>query len=262
MLYGEYILFLHIGLEVNAYVYLVADLLKHGRGDRIEYQEPLENEDGEKNYGKRGQRNQALSPKVFKAVFYYAVKGRGHLLNVVFTVFLVSDYAPVLNGDNTALEVVHDILIVSCEHHGRAHFIDLLQKMEDSVGVQRVQVACRLIGHHYVRPVHHRAGYGHTLFLSSRQLMYKALPFSGDTDEVKNFHNQIVYFVFRLAADLKREGDVFVHILGVQKLEVLENHADAATELREISAGNFVDVILRESYAAFGRPFIPYQKFN
>ena len=66
-----------------------------------------------------------------------AKDGRADRQNLkdVLAVLVVTDNMPIIHRNHTSLQRIDNPLIVSREYYGRSHIVDLLQNLNDVVGI-------------------------------------------------------------------------------------------------------------------------------
>src|SRR5262249_55216665 len=112
------------------------------------------------------------------------------------------------------------------------------------------------------RAVDERAGDRHALLLTTRQLRREAVSLLGQTDEVEDLRHLGADDVLRPADHLERERDVLVDRLVREQLEVLEDTADVAAQLRNLPSAEAADVAPGDEHTTSGRDLVTKQQLE
>ena len=123
-----------------------------------------------------------------------------------------------------------------------------------------VEVSGRLVGQQHQRPVDEGAGDRHALLLATGQLAGQPVRLARQADHLEHVGHHPVDHVGPLADHLEREGHVLEHRLLLQQPEVLEDAPDHLAQLRDVAAGQLVDVKLRHPHVARGRRLLGQQQ--
>ena len=135
-------------------------------------------------------------------------------------------------------------------HDRRAGAVDAVEQPHDADRRGRVEVSGRLVGEQDQRPVHERACDRHPLLLTAGELGREVVGLLGQADEIEDLRHLRAHDVARAADHLERERDVLVDRLVGQQLEVLEDAADVAAQLRDLPAAEPRDVAAGDDDAA------------
>ena len=157
---------------------------------------------------------------------------------------------------------VDDALVVRRHHDGRAGAVDAVEQPHDADRGRRVEVSGRLVGEEDQRPVDERARDRHPLLLTTRQLGREVVGLLGEADEVEDLRHLRAHDVLRPADHLERERDVLVDRLVGEQLEVLEDAADVAPQLRHLPRAEAPDVAARDEDPARGRDLVAQQQLQ
>ncbi len=117
-----------------------------------------------------------------------------------------------------------------------------------------------LVGEHDQRTVDERAGDGHALLLATGELRREAAGLLGQADEIEHLGDLRAHHVAGPPDDLHGERDVLVDGLVGQQLEVLEDTADVATELRDLPVAQLRDVAPGDDDASRGGLLLPQEE--
>jgi hypothetical protein len=154
---------------------------------------------------------------------------------------VADDLAPI-HGDDALPDSIDDALIVRRDDDGGAELVDLLQDLDDLEGVDRVEVAGRLVGDDELGLIDDRAADGDALLLAARELVGEMLRLVGEIHELEDIGHVARDLGVGAAGRLHREGDVLVRGLVGDEAEVLEDHADLAAVVVERGGGQIVDI--------------------
>ena len=121
--------------------------------------------------------------------------------------------------------------------------VDAVEQLHDAERRVGVEVPGRLVGQQDQRPVHEGTSDRHPLLLAAGQLVRVALELLGQADELEDGRHLGPDDVLGPADHLEGEGDVLVHRLVREQLEVLEDAADVAAQVRHLPARQLGDVL-------------------
>ena len=86
---------------------------------------------------------------------------------------IVTYNLPILHRHHPLLQRVDDPLVVRRQNDRCSHVIDLLQYLNDVVGIHRVEISRRLVGDQYIGLLNDSTRDGDTLLLPSGELVRK-----------------------------------------------------------------------------------------
>ena len=120
--------------------------------------------------------------------------------------------------------------------HGGAEVGDVFQQVGDLPGGLDIEVAGRFVRDQQRRLADHRARHGHSLLLAAGKLVRKGVGAIAEADRIQRVKTAVARFLVGDAevGHLQRKGDVFERGQARQQLVVLEDHTDAATQVRDL----------------------------
>ena len=164
------------------------------------------------------------------------------LIIVCISLGVIAHHFPPVNGDNALADSINHALVVSRDDDGRAELVYFLQYFHHLIGIDGVEVPCRLIGDDEVRLIDNRAADADALFLAARELVGEMSGLIGEIYQFKDVGHVARNLVVGAAHGLHREGDVLIGGLIGDETEVLEDHTDSATIMIECRVRQVVDV--------------------
>ncbi|EFF45487.1 hypothetical protein XAUB_04150 [Xanthomonas citri pv. aurantifolii str. ICPB 11122] len=150
------------------------------------------------------------------------------------------------------------IHLMGDQHDGQAQLaVDLRQQLQHRGGGLRVQRAGGLVAQQDLRPGGQRTRDAHPLLLPARELRRILVGVLLQSDPGQQFGHARIDLGTRCAGQFQREGDIAGHGARGQQVEVLENHADAATQGAQALAVQRGNVLLADQQAAAAGLFQP-----
>ena len=165
---------------------------------------------------------------------------------------LVADDAALVELDDAALHVVHHLAVVGDDDDGGAGLVDPVEQLHDPDRGDRVEVSARLVGQQQRRVVDEGAGDGDALLLAAGELVGVAVELGREADQAQRLRHLLADFGAAGADHLQRVGDVVVDGAVGEELEVLEDGADVAAQLRDFLLRQLADVAAGDLDRAFG----------
>ena len=161
---------------------------------------------------------------------------------------------PPVELDDPTAHGVDDAAVVGGHDHGRARAVDAVEQAHDADRGGRVEVAGGLVGQQDQRPVHERPGDRDPLLLATGELVGEVRrPSSTSPTSSRIAGTWDLTTWLGPADDLERERHVLEHGLVGEQLEVLEDAADVAAQVRDLPAVELADVLAGDEDAALGR---------
>src|SRR3954464_8887995 len=155
---------------------------------------------------------------------------------------LVADDAALVELDDAPLHVVHHLAVVGDDDDGGAGLVDPVEQLHDPDRGDRVEVSARLVGQQQRRVVDEGAGDGDALLLATGELVGVAVELGRQADQAQGLRHLLANFGAAGADHLQGIGDVVVDRAVGQQLEVLEDGADVAPQLRDLLLRQLADV--------------------
>ena len=165
---------------------------------------------------------------------------------------LVADDAALVELDHAAAHVVDHLAVMGDDDDGRAGLVDPVEQLHDPDRGDRVEVARGLVGEQQRRVVDEGAGDRDALLLAAGELVGVAVELGREADEAQGLRHLLADFGAAGADHLQRVGDVVVDGAVGQQLEVLEDGADVAPQLRDFLLRQGADVAAGDLHRAFG----------
>src|SRR5438128_6778254 len=162
----------------------------------------------------------------------------------------VSDNLSALDRDHAPPHDVNDLTVVGRHQDGCPSRVDLQQQLDNFPGGRRVEVPGRLIGEKDPRIVEECPRDCHPLLLAAGELVGELVLFSFQADDAEHlldFRLEVPQGAF---GDPQREGDVLEDGKVRQQLEILEDHADLATQEGQVAALEAAQVLTLDLYLA------------
>ena len=197
-------------------------------------------------------RQYALAPPPTRAAHPRAELAGGLLVGVPAR-GLVADDAPGVEADHATAHLVHHLAVVGHHHHRRAGAVDAVERLHDPDGRGRIEVAGRLVRKQERGVVDEGAGDREPLLLAAGELVGEVLGLVCEADQAQRVRDLGADLRARSADHLQRVGDVVVDVAVGEQLEVLEDGADAAAQLRDPGAAERRDVPAGDQDLALGR---------
>ncbi|MNI34352.1 hypothetical protein D3C73_883410 [compost metagenome] len=161
----------------------------------------------------------------------------------------------VLQHRHPVADAAHHLHLVSDQNDGQTQVaVQPVQQGQDVLGRLRVQGAGRLVAQQDAGAAGQGAGDADALLLTARQLSRVLLGMIGQPQLGQKFRRPRPHLGLRPSFQTQGEGDVVLDGLGVQQVEVLEDHADASprrAQLGGFEGGDFLAV--DEDLARVGR---------
>ena len=155
---------------------------------------------------------------------------------------LVADDAALVELDHAAAHVVDHLAVVGDDDDGRAGLVDPVEQLHDPDRGDRVEVAAGLVGQQQRRVVDEGAGDRDALLLAAGELVGVAVELGREADQAQRRRHLLADFGAAGADHLQRVGDVVVDGPVGEQLEVLEDGADVAPQLRDLLLRQLADV--------------------
>ena len=140
-----------------------------------------------------------------------------------------------VNNSHAVADFLSNSQRVRDDNQGNAQLlVDLLQQIQDSHRRTRIKRARCLIAKHDLRPVCQCARNGHTLLLAARKLAGITVLVTGHPHRLKKLARTLLALLPRLFAELKRKCHVLQDGTLLKEAEMLENHANTRTKVKQI----------------------------
>ena len=175
---------------------------------------------------------------------------------------LVADDPAGVEGDHAAAHLVHHLAVVGDDDDGGAGAVDPVEHLHDPDRGARVEVAGRLVGEQQRRMVDEGAGDREPLLLAAGELVGEVRDLVGEADEAERVGDLPADLRARGADHLEGVGDVVVDVPAREQLEVLEDGADPAAQVRDLRVGELGDVAAGDQDLALGRIQLADQKLD
>ena len=133
----------------------------------------------------------------------------------------------------------------SCGHdarHSTGAFGELGEPVENGRGGGDVEGGRGLIREDDVRAGGQNAGDGHTLTLTTAQLMWKITFFTFQTNKLNNFWNRCFNFMICHSSNFKRKSNIFENRSIWQKFKILKDHTNSPSQKWNILVSQFIIV--------------------
>ena len=166
-------------------------------------------------------------PRAFLDKKLEIVLHRSHLI----AAHAVTDDAPLVEQDDTLVEMVHQSPLVGDDDHRRAQGVDALQQRHDLQRAGRVEVAGGLVRHDGAGVVHQRPGDGHALLFAAGQLVGIAAALVRKAHQCQDVGDAASQLLRLCAHCPHGQGQVVVHRLVGDEAEILKDHADGAAHI-------------------------------
>src|SRR5450830_1443013 len=166
---------------------------------------------------------------------------------------LLDDLACFHHGDAVA-DHLDDFHLVGDQYDRQAEFlVDLAQQFEDRTCGFRIKCRSGFIRQQHFRIVSQRARDAHTLLLAAGDLCRIAVFQGGQADQLQQ--RLYLFCDLRLGqtCQFQRQGDVVIHRVRRQQVEVLEDHADVAARIAQVVGRQRRHVLAVEDDVAGGR---------
>ena len=165
---------------------------------------------------------------------------------------LVADDAALVELDHASAHVVDHLAVVGDDDDGRAGLVDPVEQLHHADRGDRVEVAARLVGEQQRRVVDEGAGDRDALLLAAGELVGVAVQLGREADQAQRLRHLGADRGAAGADHLQRVGDVVVDGAVGEQLEVLEDRADVAPQLRDLLLRQGADVAAGDADAAVG----------
>jgi hypothetical protein len=181
---------------------------------------------------------------------------------MVCTALLVTNQATALKAEHTLAQRGDDIRVMCCNEHRHSKLIDLAEQLHDLPADQRIEVPRRLVGDEQLRVSNDRAGDGGALLLTAREGVRVSIgKFAQPNNAQRALHRNINLFC-RGASDLKGEGGIFANSSTLEEAEILEDYADAATQVRHLVRWKVVHRITSHMHLSSEGEYIAHEEPN
>ena len=124
--------------------------------------------------------------------------------------YLVADHGPPVNGNHPFSHPLHNLVAVSHYYYCGPSSVDLLQQPHNLHGIVGVQISRRLVRQKHRRIVNQSPGNGHSLLLSSRQLIRIGFILGGQSHLPQHGGDVLLDLSDRQAQNALGEGHVFI----------------------------------------------------
>ena len=184
----------------------------------------------------------------------------GRLVGPVEARLLVADHAALAQLDHAPAHLVDHLLVVGRDDDGRAGAVDPVDQLHDPDRRLGVEVAGRLVAEQQRRVVDERARDRDALLLAARQLVGVVVQLGRQADQAQDVRHLAADRLAVLADHLERVRDVRVDRAVRQQLEVLEDDADVAAQLRHLAAAHLGQRVAGDRDVALGRLELLHQQ--
>ena len=150
---------------------------------------------------------------------------------------------PRLERDDALAHGVDHLAVVRRHEDGGARAVDALEQLHDAQRDRRVEVTRGLVAHKQRWAVHHGAGHGDALLLTTRELVGVDVHLLAQAHEAQHLGHLRLDDRARLADALEGKGHVVKDGLVRQQLEVLEHAADLAAQVRDLPVAHGAQVL-------------------
>src|SRR6266478_1021593 len=140
----------------------------------------------------------------------------------------------VLEHDHALAELAHDVQIMGGDHHRHADILEASEEAHDLERQVRIEIAGGLIRDEQRRLAHHRARDADALLLADRQFERQRAFHAEQSHLVQGGAYALVDFLQRCRGHGQRQRDVVEHRPVGEQPVVLEHHANAAPERRDM----------------------------
>ena len=175
---------------------------------------------------------------------------------------LVADDAALVELDHAAAHVVDHLAVVGDDDDRRAGLVDPVEQLHHADRGDRVEVAAGLVGEQQRRVVDEGAGDRDALLLAAGELVGVAVQLGREADQAQRLRHLGADLGAAGADHLQRVGDVVVDGAVGQQLEVLEDGADVAPQLRDLLLRQGADVAAGDADRAVGGRLVADQRLD
>ena len=166
---------------------------------------------------------------------------------------LVAGQPPVVERDHAAAHLVDHLAVVRRHHDRRPGAVDPVEQLHDPDRGVGVEVPGRLVADQKRRVVDDGARDRDALLLTARELVGKRGHLVREPDEVEHLGHLAADRAAAFALHLQRVGDVLGRRTVREQLEVLEDAADVAAQVRHLRALEARQVAAADDDLARGR---------
>ena len=160
---------------------------------------------------------------------------------------------PLAELDHAPAHAVDHGRVVRGDDDRRPRAVDAVEQLHDPDRGLGIEVARRLVGQQQRRMVDERARHGDALLLAAGELVGEVVQLRRQAGEAQDVGHLGPDLLARAAGDLQRVGDVVVHRAVGQQLEVLEDDAEVAPEVRHLLARDLRQVAPGDADRSRGR---------
>ena len=181
---------------------------------------------------------------------------------------MITSNFTVLHCDNSFFEMIHDVSVMCHENNRSSKVVNLLQKVDDLVRSNSVEVPGRLVGQDKFCPTNQRPGQSNSLALPSREQRGEVFCSLSKPYTLEQRLGPLTPFSPRDAAVAQRQRDVFRGRQRGDQVELLKDEADRWAGRDEIVAliKPWVNLRtlqdIRETFDEAGVCWGPYQSFS
>ena len=163
-------------------------------------------------------------------------------LKNVLAVFVIAHDLAFFHSDDATPHMVDDAFIVCSEDDCGAKLVDFFQNLNDLVGIDRIEIAGRLVSDDNIRLIDDRSGNSHALFFAAGELAREIPCFVAQIDEFEHVRHVRGDLAVGAAAHLHSKSDIFVGGFVWNETKILKNSANAATELAHVFTTQFMNI--------------------
>ena len=168
-------------------------------------------------------------------------------IETVAPLLLIANDVTRLKGYDALAHGVDHLAIMGGHDDGGTGPVDEVEQLHDTERDGRVEIARRLVTDQKRWTVDHGPRDRDALLLPARELVWIVIHLLGQTDEAEHLRNLRLDDRTWLANALERKGDVLVDRLIRQKLEVLINRANLATQVGNLAVAQLGEVLARNN---------------
>src|SRR6202165_2009895 len=173
---------------------------------------------------------------------------------------LVSDNLAALDGHHPASHDIDDLSVVGRHHDRGAAGIDLQQQLDDLPRGGGVEVSRGLIGEKDPRVMNEGSGDRDALLLAARKLIWVLVLLPFQAHDAEHFLDLGLEVAQGALGHAQREGHVLEHGQVGQQFEILEDHADLPTQVREMAPLEAAQILPLDMDGAGGRLLLADQE--
>ncbi len=145
------------------------------------------------------------------------------------------------------------------DHDRRAHFVELFEKTHELIADLVVEIARRFIGEKQFRLNNYGARNGDALLLAAGKGFGQTVHAIAKADPFEKLGDMGLYFLFALAADPHRQGDIVKSGKMIEQAEILKDNTDFLAQRHQCLAAE-TSRIFAEHGNQTARAFTPQIK--